>query len=36
MKKLLIINANYYDNITRSLVLTAKNYLKKKNIILKF
>ncbi len=35
MKKLLIINANYYDNITRSLVLTAKNYLKKKKYNLK-
>ena len=35
MKKLLIINANYYDDITKSLVLTAKNYLKKKKYNLK-
>ena len=35
MKKLLIINANYYDTITRSLVLSAKNHLKKKKYNLK-
>ena len=35
MKKLLIINANYYDDITKFLVLTAKNYLKKKKYNLK-
>ena len=31
-KKILIINANYYDDITRNLVLAAKKVLKKKKI----
>ncbi len=29
MKKILIINANYYDNITKKLVTSSKNFLKK-------
>ena len=29
MKKILIINANYYDNITKKLVSSAKNLIKK-------
>ena len=29
MKKILIINANYYDEITNRLVISSKNYLKK-------
>lgn len=32
MKKILIINANYYDEITKKLVMVSKNYLKKKKI----
>jgi 6,7-dimethyl-8-ribityllumazine synthase len=32
MKKILIINANYYNNISTSLVKNAKNFLKKNNI----
>ena len=33
MKKILIINANYYDEITKKLVTVSKNYLKKENAI---
>ena len=29
MKKILIINANYYDNVTKKLVISSKNILKK-------
>ena len=29
MKKILIINANYYDNLTKIMVSSAKNILKK-------
>ena len=29
MKKILIINANYYDNITKKLVSSSKNLIKK-------
>ena len=32
MKKILIINANYYDNITKKLVSSAKNLIKKEKI----
>ena len=32
MKKILIVNANYYDNITKKLVIAAKNVLKKKKL----
>ncbi len=32
MKKILIVNANYYDNITKKLVIAAKNILKKKKL----
>ena len=28
MKKILIINANYYDNLTKNLVISSKNLLK--------
>ena len=31
MKKILIINANYYKDITSKLVIAAKNKLKKNN-----
>ena len=31
MKKILIVNANYYNEITKKLVLNAKKSLKKKN-----
>ena len=30
MKKILIINANYYDNITKKLISPAINFLKRK------
>ena len=33
MKKILIINANYYNKITNNLVLTSKRILRKKKII---
>ena len=29
MKKILIINANYYNNVTKNLVISSKNILKK-------
>ena len=32
MKKILIINANYYDEITKELVISSKNLFKKKKI----
>ena len=32
MKKILIINANYYENITKKLVISSKNFLKKEKI----
>ena len=32
MKKILIINANYYDDITNRLVISSKNYLKKNRV----
>ena len=32
MKRILIVNANYYDDITSKLVKKAKNFLKEKNI----
>ncbi len=32
MKKILIINANYYDNITKRLVISSKNLLKKEKL----
>ena len=35
MKKILIVNANYYDNITKKLVSSSKNLLKKKKISLR-
>tara|TARA_B100000941_G_scaffold85767_1_gene59131 strand:- start:7 stop:432 length:426 start_codon:yes stop_codon:yes gene_type:complete len=34
MKKILIINANYYDNITKKLVSSSKNLLKKNKLSL--
>ena len=36
MKKILIINANYYDQITNKLVHKAKLYLKNKGVKLSF
>ena len=40
MKKILIVNSNYYFNISKNLILGAKKKLKKKNlklyILLKF
>ena len=35
MKKILIINANYYENITKKLVSSSKNLLKKKKLSLR-
>ena len=35
MKKILIVNANYYDNITKKLVSSSKNLLKKKKLSLR-
>ena len=35
MKKILIVNANYYENITKKLVSSSKNLLKKKNLSLR-
>ena len=35
MKKILIINSNYYKNISRNLVLGAKKKLHKSRIIIK-
>ena len=34
MKKILIVNANYYDNITKKLVSSSKNLFKKKKFSL--
>ena len=34
MKKILIINANYYENITKKLVSSSKNLLKKNKLSL--
>lgn len=35
MKKILIINANYYNEITNKLVISAKRYLKKNKFIVR-
>ena len=32
MKKILIINANYYDEITKNLVISTRNFLKKEKL----
>ena len=32
MKKILLVNANYYDKITDKIVISAKNILKKENL----
>ena len=36
MKKILIVNANYYDDITKKLVISAKKILKKKKLKIKY
>ena len=33
MKKILIINANYYKDVTTKLFIVARNYLKMNNVV---